>query len=470
VAVGSEADPAHVSAHFDVFAFLLSMLRLPLICKFIHCFQSYDLYRSGDDGHVLPARSFKEFKGLCLTWSSFCSQVESRELTKYAASVHVVKTFGDKTMDVIALFEREVMDKKYSVEDSDVILSTTHAAKGMEWANVQVCDDFVDLFKLSCDGPLTAKRGGAGSNAKRYSWQFHIKKWGDDANLLYVACTRAKKLLSIPTSIKRFLQDCDMLHDMIRCKKLFRERDMTKNSDIVVFGSNKPLSVGDALDVYQDIVLPLRMENKLQTKECLMKTLVQALEGEADYDDDVDKTLAGDDEFEQFFLCQKKPSLPTAVKTSVATPSIAAAKSEVTAAESAAKKPKLSRAHYIMDEAKAAAALAPKGTKRPYDKNKEIAARKAGCKECGKDIEVGSTRVGVQVYKPDRSEFWCSYFHEKCFPKELVPQLRLDPNPNHKKPTAAKKSWNGKKSYGGGSYKYSSRGGGWRKGGYRKHW
>jgi hypothetical protein len=58
---------------------------------------------------VLPARTFKEFRGERITWDSFCSQVESRELNKYGASIHVVTTFGDKTMDVIRLFEKEVM-------------------------------------------------------------------------------------------------------------------------------------------------------------------------------------------------------------------------------------------------------------------------------------------------------------------------------------------------------------------------
>lgn len=425
---------------------------------------SYELYKSGDDGMVLPARTFKEFNGERITWDIFCSQVESREMSKYQSSIHVVSTFQDKTMSAMDLFRREVMDKKYSAEEADVILSTTHAAKGMEWDNVQVCDDFADLFKLSCDGPLTAKRGGAGSNTKRASWQFHVKGWGDDVNLLYVACTRAKKLLCIPPSLKTFLQDCDILHEMIRFKKLFRERDMAKNSDIVVFGRKQPLSVEEALDMYQDVVLPLRMENNLQTKERLMSALIKPLDGEADYEDDI--ALDCDGEFERFFGCQKKPAPPVAgAATPVGINAHVGTASSV--AGSAAKKPKLSRAHYVVEEASATAALAPNGTKRPYDK-KDVAAHTANCRECGTDITVGTSRVGVQVYKQDKSEWWCLYFHEKCFPKELLSKLRLDPNPNRKKP-AAKKSWNGKKSYGGG-YKKSWGGSGWKKSGYRKRW
>jgi len=433
---------------------------LVLICLSL----SYDLYKSGDDGHVFPPRTFYEFRGERLTWNSFCSQVESRELGKYASSIHVVKTFGDKTMEVMALFEREVMDKKYKAEEADVILSTTHAAKGMEWDNVQVCDDFADLFKVTCDGPLVPKRGGAGSNAKRSSWQFHIKQWGDEVNLLYVACTRAKRLLSIPPPIKAFLQDCDMLHDMIRCRKLFKETDGSISSDIVVFGRNQPLSVQDALDVYQDVVVPLRMENDLQTKQHLMKVLVKPLDGEVDHDDD--KSMEGDDEFATFFGCQMNST-----GASISGPKAATSKSAKPEANggSPVKKPKLSRAHYTLEDAKISALVIPKGTKRPYDKRESSISGSASCRECSAKIALGTPRVGVQVYKPEHSQFWCSYFHEQCFPKELLPQLRLDPNPNRMKPTTAKKSWSGRKNHGGGYKKNSSWNNGW-KGGYRKRW
>lgn len=429
---------------------------------------------------MLPARTFKEFRGECITWNAFCSQVESRELSKYGASIHVVNTFGDKTMDVMELFENEVMQKKYSAEEADVILSTTHAAKGMEWEHVQVCNDFADIFKVSFDGPLKAQRGSAGSNAKRNSWQFHIKGWGDDINLLYVACTRAKKLLSIPQSLKTFLQECDMMHDMIRRKNLYKvalQEQVCKSSEIAVFGRDKPFTVCDALNVYEDVVVPLRIDNGLQTKDRLMKALVQPLDDEADYDDD--KALEGDDEFEHFFDYSTKRAAAASTSVNATTmpakraatsnpnagatsPANAVVKPEVNI-ESATKKQKHPRAFYVLEEAKAAAAHAPKGIARPYDKI-DTAVVTARCRECGVGIQKGEKRVGVQVYKPEASKFWCSYFHhDKCFPIELFPRLRLDRNP--KKP-AAKKSSNGKRSFGGGGYHNN-----WKRGGgYKRRW
>lgn len=88
-----------------------------------------------------------------------------------------------------------VLDKTYSSEDADVMLSTFHAARGMEWDNVQVCDNF--SFQLE----LEKNNNG--------DWQFKSKSYGDDLNLLYVALTRAKKLFSVPLFMGRFIDDCN---------------------------------------------------------------------------------------------------------------------------------------------------------------------------------------------------------------------------------------------------------------------
>jgi len=255
-----------------------------------------------------------------------------------------------------------------------------------------------------------------------------------------------------------------MLHEMIRCKKLFRETDGTKSSDIVVFGQTQPLSVQDALDLYQDVVFPLRMENNLQTKQRLMKVLIKPLDDGVDYDDD--NALEGDDEFGNFFGYPKGPVVAGTTSSAAVTLN-AVVKSEASNG-SATKKPKLSRAFYVLEEAKTSVALAPEGTKRPYDKKERSISGSANCRECSTKIALDAPRVGIQVYKPEHSQFWPSFFHTNCFPEELLPQLRLDPNPSRKKPTATKKSWNGKKSYGGGyEKKDSSWGNGWKNGGYR---
>lgn len=48
--------------------------------------------------------------------------------------------------------------------------------------------------------------------ANSESWQFSVSEFSDDVNLFYAGATRAKKLLSIPTTISNILMDFDTVH------------------------------------------------------------------------------------------------------------------------------------------------------------------------------------------------------------------------------------------------------------------
>lgn len=402
------------------------------------CFHSCDLYKSGEDGFVLPREQFYEFQGNRLTWNGFCKEVENRELSRFQAAMSVVSTFQQNTMGAMELFKQEVMDMNFKADEADIILTTCHAAKGMEWDNVQVCEDLFDLARVTNGGPLT--KVSENNNQRRQTWEFAAKNYGDDINLLYVACTRAKKLLSIPSSIKTLLQDFDVLHQTLRMRTLFKESDVTKESGISILGMTVTLSVFDALNLYKDLVIPLRQQFNLRTADRLVK-----LVGKEEFDEA--KALPGDSEFESYFgIASKLKSPPPAVASNEASP---------------AKKPKLARIFYVIKEA--AAVTVPAGTSRPYDKKDKAPTGRAKCRDCGELIAEGTSRVGVQVYKPDKKEFWPSYFHNnsKCCPKDALMLLRFDPNPPKK---TTKKS-----AYSNCGYKK----GGYKKGGsqgYKRSW
>ena len=63
--------------------------------------------------------------------------------------------------------------------------------------------------KRLCDDLWELQVEGKGSNEK---FQFSVKKYDDDLNKLYVACTRAKSKLCVTESVKSFLKQCDYLH------------------------------------------------------------------------------------------------------------------------------------------------------------------------------------------------------------------------------------------------------------------
>ncbi len=238
----------------------------------------FNLYRS-EDGMVLPRRHFPEMFGQAVTWDSFTKQVEDRELNKYAASIGVICAFRERTMEAMNLFEEEVMNKAYSADEADIILSTTHAAKGMEWDNVQVCDDFTDeVSKVDRKGPPRIVVENGKRSKIPNTWQFATKNYGDDLNLLYVACTRAKRLLSIPTSLKTLLQQCDMLHDILQAKQRVKQEHQAKKqktAGIILF--EKQLTNEEASDLYTQLFAKLRKEAGVPDTQGMLDTLLKRL-------------------------------------------------------------------------------------------------------------------------------------------------------------------------------------------------
>jgi hypothetical protein len=269
----------------------------------------YKLFEARPGAMQLPAQDFPEFESQDIDWTSFVQLCESMELSKYYTIISVVQKFREKTMEAIELFKEQVLNNKYSANDADIILSTCHAAKGMEWDNVHVCTDFVDLCKVHDKGPKvdyfppdmpSSIVAGSPQSPKipelpqsplvrrivqqmrmknRPSWQIDCLNYGDDINLLYVVCTRAKRLLSIPKSFTHLLQDLDVLHLWIQARKRKGELQAgltmePKYAGLIVLGLKKPLPPDDAANLYQDLVQPLRAENSLKESELIVDTML----------------------------------------------------------------------------------------------------------------------------------------------------------------------------------------------------
>jgi hypothetical protein len=233
----------------------------------------YNLFAAQGQSMKLPVQYFPDFENQEIDWKSFVKVCQDRELTRYATTISVVQKLQHQTMAAIRAFEVQVLQNKYSADNADVILTTCHAAKGMEWDNVQVSDDFFDLAQVKDHGPEVRIPG---TKKMRKTWQIAFKDYGDDANLLYVACTRAKRVLSIPATMVRFLQDCDALQDWIGATTTGGKRKEKSGAaaGILLFGLEKPLSRERALDLYNDIVIPLRGENKIRDDQRLLDVVL----------------------------------------------------------------------------------------------------------------------------------------------------------------------------------------------------
>jgi len=241
---------------------------------------------------LLDSKLFPEFKGREVTWTEFCGQVEDDNLTDYAVAIHLIEVWKKRTRIALRLFIDNVLDKKHTADEADIILTTCHSgelntsfllafidqmlpnclrclkAKGMEWDNVYVCEDFIDLCVKPSSTTIMCEHG---SHA-RILFQFSSSRRGDDLNLLYVACTRAKKLLRVPKDFVSFMDDCDTLCSWVSedlKRNAIEDSGKEEMADSEQEESPPPdwstnegsLSIVMAYSIFYDIVQPLRSEN-----------------------------------------------------------------------------------------------------------------------------------------------------------------------------------------------------------------
>ncbi len=86
------------------------------------------------------------------SWDHLRAYVEGNEDNEDNLStvVRIIEEYGDSTLEKLKEFEQGVL--KAGATDpkgADILLSTVHQAKGLEWDRVVVLDDFEDLSKAS---------------------------------------------------------------------------------------------------------------------------------------------------------------------------------------------------------------------------------------------------------------------------------------------------------------------------------
>ncbi len=115
----------------------------------------------------------------------YCEKTEDGQL---AMMVAVVKEYGNEIPYLIRLLKEKHVDNDEK-DKAEMIFSTVHRCKGMEYGSVQLADDFITEEKLEKvkDDP---KKEDA-----------NLAKLNEEINLLYVAVTRAKNKLHIPETL-----------------------------------------------------------------------------------------------------------------------------------------------------------------------------------------------------------------------------------------------------------------------------
>lgn len=114
--------------------------------------------------------------------------IEKTEDAQLGMMVEIVKEYGNDIPRLLnELKKKHVADGEK--EKAEMIFSTVHRCKGMEYDRVELANDFVTEGRLE---KLKEAKEELASN---------LVRWNEEINLLYVAITRAKALLCIPEGL-----------------------------------------------------------------------------------------------------------------------------------------------------------------------------------------------------------------------------------------------------------------------------
>ncbi|RZJ45884.1 MAG: hypothetical protein EON86_00515 [Brevundimonas sp.] len=114
-------------------------------------------------------------------WREVVEFADSQEGAHLLTFVNLVEARGEKQL-------MWALNRTVDEAEADLVLSTAHKAKGREWANVQLMDDFLPTRPTS--------KGATAADAKKADDEFAA-----ELRLFYVAMTRAREIIDIPSTI-----------------------------------------------------------------------------------------------------------------------------------------------------------------------------------------------------------------------------------------------------------------------------
>lgn len=113
--------------------------------------------------------------------------IEKTEDVQLAMMLEVVNEYGDRIPDILKTIKEKHVEN-HEKEKAEIIFSTVHRCKGMEYDSVQLVNDFISEEKIQ----RLIEKDDPNQDVMRLS---------EEINLLYVAVTRTKNSLFIPESL-----------------------------------------------------------------------------------------------------------------------------------------------------------------------------------------------------------------------------------------------------------------------------
>jgi F-box protein, helicase, 18 len=124
--------------------------------------------------------------------------IDKTEDVQLGMMVEIVNEYGNEIPGIIkTIKEKHIKDEEK--EKAEIIFSTVHRCKGMEYDEVQLVKDFITEEKIKKAKEEAEKDNG--KKAGESKREFNIAKIREEINLLYVAVTRTKIMLHIPAAL-----------------------------------------------------------------------------------------------------------------------------------------------------------------------------------------------------------------------------------------------------------------------------
>ena len=142
--------------------------------------------------------------------------IKKTEDVQLGMMVEIVKEYGNKIPQIIkAIKDKHI--KNDEKEKAEMIFSTVHRSKGMEYDAIQIVNDFINeekLEKIKTD----------------HQEKVNLSKINEEINLLYVAITRTKNSIHIPqTLIPKEIPRSSQIHIMrVESEEGNREKEILR--------------------------------------------------------------------------------------------------------------------------------------------------------------------------------------------------------------------------------------------------
>ncbi len=186
--------------------------------------EAYSLAVSGKRLFVVGPDKFaitlSEIDDLFHLYSNKKAFIKSKRVA-YHENYAKLKEYAEESLDlelgskigILDMFTKDwpkvksTIEKALSVMEPEVTLTTCHKAKGLEWDNVRIGGDFTELHVEAPEGTACArydqeeppKLKKVVPNSTDKPDEIHA----EEVNLLYVACTRAKRVLALTSDLRK---------------------------------------------------------------------------------------------------------------------------------------------------------------------------------------------------------------------------------------------------------------------------